>query len=344
MLLMEGKVLITGGAGFLGSNLALHLAEKGMSVAIADNFSRRGAEDNLKDIQRRFPDIVSYSLEVSDMPALIARERPGIIYHFAAQVAVTTSVASPISDFRINAEGTFNIARTAGEYGVPLIYASTNKVYGDSVNAVPIKELPTRYDFDGSFSGKGINESFSIDAGHWTPYGCSKLTGELYVREWGGVANRFSCMYGPHQHGIIDQGWVSYFIQQKLLGRTITIFGDGKQVRDLLHIHDVVSLLTLQGEKLLSGDLSLRGQSFSIGGGFRNTVSLLELCEMLDIKPQFGPWRPADQKVFYADTAKARDLLGWEPRVDFRRGIEELEAWTREHLDVPQRTVREVVS
>jgi len=331
--LANKKVLITGGAGFLGSNLALSLANQNVDLVIIDNFSRRGAEKNYELLKQKNPYVKFYMVEINDVPAIIHRERPDLIYHFAAQVAVTTSVLSPVSDFRINAEGSFNVARTAAEYDIPVIYASTNKVYGDNVNKVPIKEYKTRYDFEGPIKKKGVGEDFSIDAAKQTPYGCSKLVGELYVREWGGVSNRFSCMYGPNQYGIIDQGWVSYFIAQKLAGNPITIFGDGKQVRDLLHIDDVVRLLELQGERLLdSSKPSIRGEAFAIGGGHANTISLLELCDLLDINPSFGPWRPSDQKVFYADIAKAKKILGWEPEVPFKKGIEDLVSWTTEQM------------
>ena len=327
---MQGvKVLITGGAGFLGSNLAHRLAAAGAELVLADNLSRRGVELNQREFQEAYPGTAFYTVEVNDVPALIARERPALIYHFAAQVAVTMSVQSPVSDFHINAEGTFNVARTAGEYDIPVVYASTNKVYGDNVNRVPVVELPMRYEFAGGLGGRGVDEAFSIDAAHHTPYGCSKLVGELYVREWGGVVNRFSCMYGPRQHGMIDQGWLSYFIAQKLAGKPVTIFGDGKQVRDVLHVRDVVELLVRQGEHLLDpAKQSIRGEVYSIGGGYANTLSLLELCYILNITPQFGPWRPSDQKVFYADIRKARETFGWEPRVSYRTGIEELSAWT----------------
>ena len=138
-------------------------------------------------------------------------------------------------------------------------------------------------------------------------------------------------MYGENQYGIMDQGWVSYFVKQKLDGKPTTIFGDGKQIRDLLYSDDVVDLLILQGQKLLSGDESLKGEAFSVGGGHANTISLLELCEKLGINPEFGPWRPADQKVFYADIQKLKDMLGWEPKVSVDEGIKRILDWTREH-------------
>jgi len=326
---LKGKrVMITGGAGFLGTNLSLYLADRGAKLIVVDNFMRRGAEKNYEVLKSRFPGIIFYAVEISDIPTIIAKERPDLIYHFAAQVAVTSSVISPVSDFRINAEGTFHIARTAHSNGIPVVYASTNKVYGDNVNKVPIKEHKTRYDFDGDLARKGIDENFSIDASKRSPYGVSKLVGEMYVREYDGVSNRFSCMYGPYQYGIVDQGWVSYFVARKLAGEPITIFGDGKQIRDVLHVADVVRLLELEGHHLTNNTaVDLRGEVFAIGGGHENTISLLELCKELDITPSFGPWRPSDQKVFYADTTKAKRILGWEPVVGIQEGLADLVRW-----------------
>ena len=331
---MKGKkILITGGAGFLGTNLSKRLLKNNNEVILVDDLSRRGVELNLDFLKKRYPNVKHYQVEINDIAPIIVREMPDVIYHFAAQVAVTTSMISPLDDFRINAEGTFNVARTAGEYNIPVIYTSTNKVYGDNVNNVPIKEMKTRYDFSGKLARKGIDEDFPIDAHHHTPYGCSKLAGELYVREFGGVVNRCSCMYGEHQYGIIDQGWVSYFITQKLLGETITLFGDGKQIRDVLFVDDMVNLLVLQGDRLLNRRKpSIRGEEFSIGGGHANTISLLELCEILDLPKVFGEWRPSDQKVYYADISKAKRVLGWEPKVTAEEGIKKLTNWTKDFL------------
>jgi CDP-paratose 2-epimerase len=327
-ILKGKKILITGGAGFLGSNLALSLNKRGAHIIICDNCSRRGAELNIQKIKQEVKNLSFFSVEISDVARVIASEKPDLIFHLAAQVAVTTSVESPISDFRINAEGTFNVARIANNYKIPVIYSSTNKVYGDNVNEVPIIEEATRYDFGGDLSKKGISDKFSIDAKHHTPYGNSKLVGELYVREWGGVVNRFSCMYGRYQHGIPDQGWLSYFVIQKKLKKPVTIFGDGKQVRDALHASDVVRLFELQAEHLLNPKAKdIRGQVFSIGGGYKNTISLLELCKKLNIKPSFSNWRPSDQKVFYCDIQKAKDILGWEPKVSLEDGLKDLISW-----------------
>ena len=331
------KVLITGGAGFLGYNLSRKLIKMGASVILCDNLSRRGAELNYEALKKEFPLIKNYEVEINDVPSVIVKERPDLIYHFAAQVAVTKSVISPVSDFKINAEGTFHVARTAHELGIPLIYSSTNKVFGDNVNDVPLIELETRYDFDGAMKGKGIHEKFPVDAKHHTPYGCSKLVGDIYVREFGGVVNRCSCMYGENQYGIVDQGWVSYFVKQKLTGEKTTIFGDGKQVMDLLYVDDIVELLILEGKALLAGYPNIKGEVFNAGGGFSNTISLLELCKKLDIKPEFAAWRPADQKVFYCDISKAKEVLGWVPKVGVDEGIKRITEWTTQHLNEQKR-------
>jgi CDP-paratose 2-epimerase len=334
----DKTILITGGAGFLGSNLARRLLAQGANVTLCDNLSRKGSERNLEKIKKEFPQIKISTVEIADAPNIIARARPDLVYHFAAQVAVTSSVISPINDFKINAEGTFRVAETAGNFGIPVIYSSTNKVYGDNVNNVPIREMDTRYDFDGELKERGIDENFSIDAGHHTPYGCSKLAGELYVREYGGVVNRFSCMYGRYQNGIIDQGWLSYFVIQKLLKKPITIFGDGKQVRDAVHADDVIELLEIQGKRLFDPQLpSIQGEVFTIGGGYKNSISLLELCSRLEIQPRFEDWRPADQKVFYCDIGKAQRVLGWSPKVSVEKGLTDLVLWTGRDLNLEEK-------
>lgn len=317
------KILITGGAGFVGSNLAIYMAQRGHDVTIIDDLSRRGSEFNAKMLENRFPQIKIINKRITYIEDVLKSHSFDLIYHFAAQVAVTTSYENPRGDFDVNAFGSFLVASS----GIPVIFASTNKVYGDNVNNVPIRELDTRYDFDGEFSGKGIPENFSLDAKKHTPYGISKLTGEFYCREFGGVANRFSCMFGEHQHGSADQGWLAHFIYTKLRGEKITIFGDGKQVRDILHIQDVVRLLELEGENISK----IKGEVFNIGGGFNNTISLLELCGIIKLDKIFGEWRPADQKVYYSDISKAKKLLGWEPQVSKEEGINRLMEWAKQN-------------
>lgn len=324
------KALVTGAAGFVGTNMLPALLTAGFDVIGVDSLTRRGTDSNMAMLAEKYPAIDFRIREIEDMPAVIYLERPDIVFHFAAQVAVTSSVANPSRDFKINAEGSFNIARAAAEVGAAIIYTSTNKVYGNNTNSVEIVERETRYDFGGALAGRGLPESFSIDAAHHTPYGVSKLVGEMYVREFGGIANRRSCMYGPNQFGIVDQGWISHIATNKLLNRPTIIYGNGKQVRDVVHIRDVVRLFLAQAQALLEGRLG--GEVFNVGGGAEKTLSLLELCRMWEIEPAFGEWRPADQKVFYCDVSKAHSLLGWTPEVSIEEGLEDLYSWTRSAL------------
>jgi CDP-paratose 2-epimerase len=328
------KVLITGAAGFVGTNLTLRLLKAGHEVVGLDSLSRRGTETNLARIKAEYPKFEFKQVEIEDMPSEVYRVKPEVLYHFAAQVAVTSSVINPARDFKINAEGTFKIANACHQLGIPVIYTSTNKVFGDNVNNVPVEESETRYDFAGKLKGKGIAEDFPIDAKHHTPYGCSKLVGDIYVREFGGVVNRCSCMYGPNQFGIVDQGWLSHIAQQIIKKNPITIYGDGKQLRDALHSDDVTRLLEAEGLALMDGK-DIRGEVFNVGGGHRNTISLLELCDMWGVKRnelKFEAWRPADQKVFYCDIAKAKKVFGWEPQVDVRKGAKDLYEWTKRDI------------
>lgn len=326
------KTLVTGGTGFVGTNMVLALTREGYDVVVVDSLSRRGTERNLEYLRSQLPRLSFHCCEIEDMASIIYRERPELVFHFAAQVAVTSSVVSPLRDFKINAEGSFLIARAATDVGAKVIYTSTNKVYGDNVNKFPIDEFATRYDFAGDRHQRGIDEAVSIDANHHTPYGISKLVGEFYVREFGGIANRCSCMYGPNQFGIVDQGWLSHIAFNKLLGRPTVVYGDGKQVRDILHIDDVTKLLVKQAEALIAGKNGVAGEAFNVGGGYANTISLLELCRLWEIEPSFAEWRPADQKVFYCDTSKARQAFGWEPKVPVKDGLRELFEWTSKEV------------
>jgi CDP-paratose 2-epimerase len=327
------KFLVTGAAGFVGTNVTRELLRLGHEVIAVDALSRKGSDLNHQMLRADHPSLVFHRRELEDVAPLIYRERPTIVFHFAAQVAVTSSLENPTRDFRINAESSFVIAKAAQDIGVPVIYTSTNKVYGDNVNHLPLVEQATRYDFTGEFASRGLPESFSIDANHHTPYGVSKLVGELYVREFGGIANRCSCMYGPNQFGIVDQGWLSHIATNKLLGRPSVVYGDGKQVRDAIHIRDVVALLLRQAEALAGPRRAeIAGEVYNVGGGFPRTISLLELFERWQIKPTFDAWRPADQKVFYCDIGKAEKTFGWRPAVGLDEGLEDLFEWTRRSL------------
>lgn len=327
------KIVVTGAAGFIGTNVVRRLIKEDIEVVAVDSLVRNGTSKNLDALRADFPKLRFEQKEIEDMPAVIHRERPDLVFHFAAQVAVTSSVVSPARDFKINAEGSFAVAVAAAETGAKVIYTSTNKVYGDNVNHVPITESETRYDFGGDFYKNGLPEHFSIDASHHTPYGISKLIGEMYVREYGGIANRCSCMYGPYQFGVVDQGWMSHIATNKITGRPTIIYGDGKQVRDALHSRDVMDLLMAQMRALTGPDSKkYQGEVYNVGGGFDNTVSLLELCARWDIKPEFGDWRPADQKVFYCDISKAKRDFGWSPTVGLDEGLTELFHWTEKSL------------
>lgn len=324
------KVLVTGAAGFIGTNMVRRLYKEGIDVVAVDSLVRGGTPKNIQSLRQDFPKLKFEQKEIEDMPAVIHRERPDAVFHFAAQVAVTSSVVSPARDFKINAEGSVGVVLAAHEVGAPVIYTSTNKVYGDNVNLVPIQESESRYDFEGEYFRNGLPEDFSIDAAHHTPYGISKLIGEMYVREYGGIANRCSCMYGPYQFGVVDQGWMSHIATNKILGRQTTIYGDGKQIRDALHSSDVMDLLIRQMEALTGSDAArFKGQVYNVGGGHENTVSLIELCRRWEIDPIFGEWRPADQKVFYCDIRKATEAFGWRPKIGLEEGLAELYEWTR---------------
>lgn len=309
------------------------LYREGVEVLAVDSLSRGGTPKNLLALRQEFPDLRFEQKEIEDMPGVIHRERPNVVFHFAAQVAVTSSVISPARDFKINAEGSVGVVLAANEVDAPVIYTSTNKVYGDNVNLVPIQESESRYDFEGEYYKTGLPENFSIDASHHTPYGISKLIGELYVREYGGIANRCSCMYGPFQFGVVDQGWMSHIATNKILGRQTTIYGDGKQIRDALHVDDVMNLLIKQMEALTGPEAAkFKGQVYNVGGGHKNTISLIELCRLWGIDPVFGEWRPADQKVFYCDVRKAMEDFGWEPTVGLEEGLAGLYEWTEKSV------------
>jgi|SRR3989344_3149039 len=318
------KVLVTGGAGFVGSHLTKRLLTEGHKVTVFDNLSR--TKNNLPLIENA--ELVVR--DIGNVDSFLQSKKFDLIYHLAAQVAVTTSYEKPYEDFRVNADGTMRVLCGSNNFtdkSTPVIFASTNKVYGDNVNVIPLEELETRYDFMDLKSG--IHEGFPLDAKHHTPYGVSKLAADQYVRDFGGVVNRFSCMYGTHQYGNEDQGWVAHFIISKLQNKPLTIFGDGKTVRDLLYVDDVVNLLVLEGQNIDK----IRGTAFNIGGGPKNLISLNELCDYINLKPaEFKEERPADQKVYYSDIRKVKHILGWEPKIGVYEGIDRLQNWAKDYF------------
>jgi CDP-paratose 2-epimerase len=336
MTAFSRPVLITGGAGFIGSNLANALLDRGEPVLIYDNLSRPGVEQNWEWLSAQHgPAVKLIQADIRDKQEVSdAVKRAGAIYHFAAQVAVTTSLEDPAFDFSVNAQGTFNVLRAwrALASPPPLIYTSTNKVYGSLAN-VGLRPMDGRYEpLDSEIRARGISESQPLE--FYSPYGCSKGSADQYVLDHARIYKlpalvfRMSCIYGPRQFGTEDQGWVAHFLIGAREHGLLTVYGDGRQVRDILFVKDLVRAMILARENLPR----LSGQAFNIGGGPSNTVSLLELLEMLeelDGQPQveFADWRPGDQRYYVSDIARFNRATGWRPEVNVRDGIRQLHAW-----------------
>ncbi len=331
---MKKNYLITGGAGFIGSNYAHRLLRRGENVTVYDNLSR--TKRNIEWLKEEFGEN-AFRLVVGDVRdaqrLADSAKDADVIVHLAGQVAVTTSVIAPRDDFESNALGAFNAleaARVSGRNPV-FIYASTNKVYG-GMEDVALSEEPTRWRYKDLI--EGCPESQPLD--FHSPYGCSKGAGDQYVRDYARiygmntVVMRQSCIYGARQFGIEDQGWVAWFIIAAVTGKPITIYGDGKQARDILFVDDLLDAYDLAVEKI---DIA-KGQVYNLGGGPRNVMSIwaefqpkLEKLLGRPLQVSYGDWRPGDQRVFYADIRKAERELGWKPRVDVETGVRKLFEW-----------------
>ncbi len=333
---MKRNYFVTGGAGFIGSNYVSRLLERGEKVTVYDNLSRAGAARNLKWLQEIYGE-ESFSLvvgDVRDAAQLTASAREAdVIVHLAGQVAVTTSVVKPREDFEINALGTFNVLEAArlNERKPIFLYSSTNKVYG-GMEEVHVVERGGRWEYESL--PFGASESQPLD--FHSPYGCSKGTGDQYVRDYyriygiNSVVLRQSCIYGPRQFGVEDQGWVAWFVIAAVMGRPITIYGDGKQIRDLLHVYDLCDAY----DAVIQNIDTVKGEVFNLGGGPENTMSVwtefgpkLEKLLGRPIPVSWGDWRPGDQKVFVADIRKAEQMLGWKPKFDVDSGVKQLFDW-----------------
>jgi|LSQX01.1.fsa_nt_gb CDP-paratose 2-epimerase len=333
----DERVLITGGCGFIGTNLADRFLSEGTPVTVYDNLSRPGVADNLAWLQEQHGDLLH--VEVADVRDPIALRQcvsdASAVYHFAAQVAVTTSLELPVLDFGVNARGTLNLLEELRRLDSPppLVFTSTNKVYG-ALADVALEQADSRYQpVDRALRSRGISEDRSLD--FHSPYGCSKGAADAYVTDYArtyrmpATVFRMSCIYGPHQRGTEDQGWVAHFLISVLKGEPLAIFGDGLQVRDLLYVEDLVEALRAAVDNIEVTS----GKAFNIGGGPANAVSLMNVLrkirDLTGIEPEisFAPWRVGDQRYYVSDTTRFRRACGWSPTVSVDEGLEGLYDW-----------------
>lgn len=334
---MSGQIVLIGGAGFIGSNLAQSFLAGGEDVLVVDNLSRAGVEQNLAWLQQSGPGRLRFrKADVRDSAAMVevvAEARA--VFDFAAQTAVTTSLDDPVNDFDVNARGALNVLEAVRQKGgaVPVILASTNKVYGDLADVALTGGDGGYAPCDAGLRAYGLNESRPL--AFRTPYGCSKGAADQYVLDYAhsfGLPTavlRMSCIYGPRQFGTEDQGWVAHFALRALADEPITFYGDGRQVRDVLFVDDAVAAY----RAVLAHIESVRGRAFNLGGGPANAVSLngvvTELGHQLGrpVRVQHEAWRPADQLYFVADTRALAAAVGWRARVGWRDGLSELLSW-----------------
>jgi CDP-paratose 2-epimerase len=336
------KTIITGGAGFIGSNAASRHLRQGHQVVIVDNMSREGVKKNLDWL--RSQGLLEFGeIDIRDgrEVARIFREHRDAdqVLHLAAQVAVTTSVTSPREDFEVNTLGTFNILEAMRQAGMtaPLLYTSTNKVYGEMIDVGAV-EKNGRYAY-GSLPF-GVAEGQNLD--FHSPYGCSKGAADQYVIDYHRIYGlrtivfRQSCIYGYRQLGAEDQGWVAWFMIASQLGRPITVYGDGKQVRDILFIDDLLDAY----EAAFAAADSVVGRVYNIGGGPDHVLSLLELLAYIEKRQgrklpfSFSSWRPGDQRVFVSDIRRAQAELGWTPKIRCVQGLDLLYDWVSQNQDL----------
>lgn len=331
------SVLITGGAGFIGTNIARNYLAQGHRVHVFDNLSRPGVECNISELLETYPDSLRFTRgDVRDRPQVQkAVESASVVYHLAAQVAVTSSLDDPRGDMETNLMGTMSVLEAVRQFNheCPVLFTSTNKVYGRLASVSIIERNGRHEPEDPSVALNGIAETYPLE--FLSPYGCSKGAADQYVLDYAHSYNlracvfRMSCIYGTYQLGSEDQGWVAHFLRQALKGESITIFGNGRQVRDLLFVDDLICAM-----RLAVGNMNVAaGKAFNMGGGVQNSTSLLDLIEEIGaltqarIEIQFGPERVADQRWFVADTSRARSILGWSPKLGIREGLRQLYAW-----------------
>jgi CDP-paratose 2-epimerase len=332
------KILITGGLGFIGINSTLFFSKEN-EVHIIDNLSRKGSVHNYNKVVNH-PNVNIHIADIrnnDDVTTIFKKIKPDVILHLAGQVAVTTSVINPKEDFEINVVGTFNILEALRIHCPEslLIFSSTNKVYGDYKNN--LTENETRYSYK---DYSCVNEDVILD--FHSPYGCSKGSADQYVRDYSRIFNlktvvlRQSCIYGPNQFGIEDQGWVAWFTIAGVYNKKFYIYGDGKQVRDILHIDDLVLLYNM----IINNVDKCNGKIYNVGGGTNNTLSLIELISLLEnltnkkLIYEFSDWRPGDQKIYISDINKIKSDIGWEPNIDVTNGVETLVNWVIDNNEI----------
>jgi CDP-paratose 2-epimerase len=334
------KILITGGSGFIGCNAAQRFLQSGDAVTVFDDLSRPGSSLNLAWLreQGEFDFVEGDICDVGFLNATVKAGRFDVCIHLAAQVAVTTSVQEPRRDFEINALGTLNVLEAIRQFSPQtiLLNASTNKVYG-KLPELELDEAPQRYSLPGL--PHGVSEQQPLD--FHSPYGCSKGAADQYVIDYSRIYGlrtvnfRQSCIYGYRQFGVEDQGWVAWFTIAHLLGRPVTIYGTGKQVRDVLFVDDLIDCYLAAVQNIDN----VSGSTFNIGGGRDNTLSLLELLEMLhefsgrEVTHSYDDWRPGDQPVYISDIRRAEKLITWQPRVGVKEGVERLYRWVAANRD-----------
>ena len=330
---------VTGGAGFIGTNFCDRVLASGNSVVILDDLSRPGAGRNLTWLNERHPtgiDFMEVDISSTNPNLRSFTEKSDVIFHLAGQVAVTTSVQDPKRDFEVNALGTLNLLEAVrGSSNRPgFVFVSTNKVYG-GLEDLEVRETDDRYYFPNL--PMGIAEDRALD--FHSPYGCSKGAADQYVLDYGrsyGLSTlvlRQSCIYGTRQFGIEDQGWVAWFIIAAVTGRSLTLYGTGKQVRDILYIDDLVDFFLMVSDNIDA----YRGEVLNIGGGAERAVSLLQLLKLIEsvlgreIPIEFGQARVGDQPVYISDIGKATSVTGWVPKVSVEEGVLKLVKWVEDN-------------
>ena len=344
---LQSYHLITGGAGFVGVNLADRLLSEGKRVMVFDNLSRAGVQNNLLWLKDKHPHNLEVTIaDIRDKEAVkTAVANACQVFHFAAQVAVTTSLVNPFLDFEVNALGTLNVLEAIrnSAHQPPVIFTSTNKVYGDMEGVEMVLNDKRYQPKDTATRLNGISEKTNLS--FHSPYGCTKGLADQYMLDYARtfglktVVFRMSCIYGPHQFGTEDQGWVAHFLIQALRNKPITFYGDGKQVRDILFVEDLVNAFLLAQENMYR----ISGNAFNMGGGAGNTISLLELIDLIgELSGKsnhviFDDWRPSDQRYYVSDFRKFATVTGWKPANDTRVGIAKLYQWLKENADLGMR-------